>query len=125
MVVDDERLMEEYIAELLRGQGYEYASFNDPGQAIAFFSANAESVGLIISDIRMPSIDGLELARRAVEIKPDISIILLSGYSEKLPQASVMPNVQAVFEKPLLKTDLMQAVASVMNKCRSQGSSTH
>lgn len=121
LVVDDEEMMEEYIQDLLRERGYEHASFMDPVKALEFFSKNADRVELVISDIRMPGIDGLELAKRAVEIKADVPIILLSGYSEKLPEAASLPNVRAVLEKPLLKTDLVQAVESVMTGCRPDG----
>lgn len=121
LVVDDEKMMEEFIEELLQSRGYEHVSFTDPAEAIRFLARNADRIDLMISDIRMPVIDGIELAKKAVEIKNDIPIILLSGYSEKLPQAATIPNVRAVLEKPLLKTDLIQAVESIIKGCLPKG----
>jgi CheY-like chemotaxis protein len=120
VVVDDEKMMEEYIEELLQKRGYEHKSFDDPAKALDYFAENAESVDLIISDIKMPHIDGLELTRRAADIKNHVPVILLSGYSERLPEAATMENVRAVLEKPLLKTDLLQAVEGALTGCRPE-----
>ncbi len=111
-------MVEEYIEELLKAEGYEHASFTDPVEAIRYLAQNADRIDLLISDIRMPVVDGFELAKKAVEIKGGIGIILLSGYSEKLPQAATLPNVRAVLDKPLLKTDLIQAVKSAIGGCK-------
>ena len=121
LVVDDEEAMEKYIQELLKQHDFEHTSFNDPVEALSFFEENFERVELIVSDIKMPGIDGVELARRAASIKPEIAVILLSGYNEVLPGAAVLPNVRAVLDKPLVRTDLIQAVGDILRNCR-QGS---
>lgn len=119
LVVDDEQMMEEYIEELLQRYGYEHQSFTSPAEALEFFSVHRDEVDLIISDIKMPAIDGFELTRKAALMRPDIPVILLSGYSETLPDAATLPNVRALLEKPLLKTDLLQAVEGVLKTCRT------
>jgi two-component SAPR family response regulator len=98
LVVDDERQVCEYIQAVLRRRGYKMASFQEPIQALEFLSANAEEVDLIVSDIVMPGIDGIELAKRAAHIRGDIPIILLSGYSKRLVDAASGPNVKVVLE---------------------------
>lgn len=117
LVVDDEEQIEGYIQELLQRQGYEQVSFVDPEKALEFFRQNAQRIGLIISDIRMPGIDGVELTRRAAQVKKDIQVILLSGYTDKLVDAASLPNVRACLEKPVLKTDLIQTVEGVIDGC--------
>ncbi len=113
LVVDDEAEFVEYVETLLRRQGYGHTSFSDSRRALEFFSTHSESVDIIVSDIRMPGIDGIELARRAARIKKDISIILVSGYSEKLVEGSSLPNVKALLDKPVTKADLLKAIESV------------
>jgi CheY-like chemotaxis protein len=117
VVVDDEKQVEEYIQAVLGRLGYDQVSFYDPEKAIEYLSQNAGRVDLIVSDILMPGIDGLELARKAAEIKPDVPVILLSGYSEKLPDAIALSNVKSVLHKPVLKTDLVQTVENAVKGC--------
>ncbi len=114
LVVDDEGLVIEYIEHLLKGRGYELASFTDPVKALGFFSENFNRIDLIISDVKMPELSGPELAKEAIRLKPGISIILLSAYSETLPEVVSMENVKGVLEKPLMKTDLLQVVEGVL-----------
>ncbi len=120
VVVDDEETMADYIEELLGNYGYEHHSFIDPAKALEFFARNAERVDLIISDVKMPDIDGAALVQRAVRIRSDIPVILLSGYSETLPEVAAVSNVRAVLEKPLVKTDLLQAIEAVISSCRRE-----
>ncbi len=117
VVVDDEVQVEEYVQLVLRRRGYETASFDDPSLALEFVFANSENIDLVVSDIAMPQIDGFELARRVREISEDIVVVLLSGYSEKLIDAASLPNVKAVLDKPVLKTDLVQAVEGAIQSC--------
>jgi len=110
MVVDDEEQIDEYIQEVLRKRGYSSASFRDPLRALDYFIENAEKVDLVVSDIVMPEMDGIQLARRVAEIRENIPIILLSGYSDRLVDGLSLPNVKALLDKPVLKIDLVQAV---------------
>jgi CheY-like chemotaxis protein len=119
VVVDDEETMADYVEELLGSYGYEHHSFIDPAKALEFFSRNADRVDLIISDVKMPGIDGAALVRRAAQVRADIPAILLSGFSETLPEVASISNVKAVLEKPLVKTDLLQAVRDVLSGCRA------
>jgi DNA-binding NtrC family response regulator len=114
MVVDDEEMLAEYVQALLERNGYTTKSFMDPKKAIEFFAANTKRVSLIISDIKMPGMSGTELAKKATEIKPDVPIILISAYSELLPEAVSATNVRVFLEKPLMKTDLLQAIESLI-----------
>ena len=114
VVVDDEELIGDYIQELLQGRGYDTVSFTDPIKALEFLSKNRERVDLIVSDIVMPTVDGMELAKEAVKISEEIAIIFLSGYFERLIGAAPLPNVWAVLAKPVLKTDLLQTVELVI-----------
>lgn len=114
MVVDDEEMLVEYVQAVLERKGYSTKSFMDPEKAIEFFAANTAQVKLIVTDIKMPKMSGAELAKKATEIKPDVPIILISAYSELLPEAGSATNVRVFLEKPLMKTDLLQAIESLI-----------
>ncbi len=64
LVVDDEEEIEEYVREVLRRRGYSSSSFRDPLRALDYFIENAEKVDLVVSDIVMPEMDGIQLAQR-------------------------------------------------------------
>jgi two-component system cell cycle response regulator CpdR len=117
LVVDDEEQVEEYIREVLTQRGYNSTSFCDPLQALDYFIENADNVDLVVSDIVMPEIDGIQLAQRVAEIRQDTPIILLSGYSDKLVDGASLPNVKALLDKPVLRTDLVQTVEGVISTC--------
>ncbi len=114
MIVDDEDGFRSYLDEVLRRQGYDTTTFGEPLKALDYLMNNAEHIDLILTDIAMVDMDGLELARRAARIRGKTPIILLSGYSERLVDGAALPNVRAVLDKPLLRTDLMQAIESVI-----------
>ena len=117
IVVDDEKEVEECLQTVLGRLGYDDVSFYDPLKAIEYLRDSDGSIDLILSDIAMPGIDGIEPARRAGEIKPDVPVILLSGYSERFPEAAALPNVKGVLHKPVLRADLAEAVENVIKGC--------
>ncbi len=114
LVVDDEDVFRSYLDEVLRRQGYDTATFGEPLKALDYFTKNAEHVDLILTDIAMLDIDGIELARRAGRIRGETPVILLSAYSERLVNGATLRNVKAVLDKPLLRTDLIQAIESII-----------
>ncbi len=114
LIVDDDEVLRSYLDEVLRRQGYDTVPFGDPLKALDYFKKNAELVDLILTDIVMLDMDGIELAKRAGRITRETPVILLSAYSERLLDGAALPNVRAVLDKPLLKTDLMHAIESVI-----------
>lgn len=120
LVVDDEKEFEEYIETLLQRRGYDHVSFVNSCQALDFVKNHREEVDIIISDIKMPGIDGIDLARKAADIKKDIAIILVSGYSDELAKSETIPNVKTVLDKPVRKADLLTAVETEIKSCRKR-----
>lgn len=121
LVVDDEESVEAYIHELLERHDYDHVSFDNGEEALDFLSKHADSVDLILSDINMPRMDGIKLAAKAAQIKPDIPIILISGYSDKLWEGMTVPNVKAVLDKPVLKIDLVQTIETIIGNKKRRG----
>ena len=121
LVVDDEELIEVYIHELLERYDYDHVSFDNGEEALDFFSKHTDSVDLILSDIKMPRMDGIELAAKAAQIKPNIPVILISGYSDKLWEGMTAPNVKAVLDKPVLGIELVQTIETVLGNAKRRG----
>jgi DNA-binding NtrC family response regulator len=78
LVVDDEELYRRSLARILARVGHEISEARDAAEALAI--AAAQPVDLVLADIRMPGINGLELVRQLHEIHPDLPCIIVTGF---------------------------------------------
>ncbi|MFP4484380.1 MAG: response regulator [Spirochaetaceae bacterium] len=79
--VDDDELVLKAISRLFQFQPYQAVTFREPGRALDYLRENA--VQVLVSDLRMPEMDGLELLRRAQEARPEVVRVVLSAYSDR------------------------------------------
>ncbi len=79
LIVDDEQSMLDFLTLMLQKEGYDIITANSGSKAKGIIKK--EAIDLIISDIRMPGIDGIELLRITKEINPDIIVILITAYA--------------------------------------------
>jgi CheY-like chemotaxis protein len=116
MIVDDQRplvaLAEETLAEL----GYEPVGFDSSVAALEAFSADPQRFDLVLTDERMPELTGIELARQIRQLRPDISILLMSGYSDtQLSDRAQAVGIIDVLRKPLARRDIAEPVARALH----------
>ncbi|MGE0119437.1 MAG: two-component system VirA-like sensor kinase [Dongiaceae bacterium] len=109
LLVDDEgplvRLGEEMVAAL----GYEPVGFDSSARALAAFRADPQRFDLVLADEVMPAMTGTQLAAALHAIRPDLPVILMTGYSG--PSEIPRPDVCEVLRKPLLSADIAGAIA--------------
>lgn len=114
MMVDDEPALAELFSTSLRDAGYEVQSFSDSTLALERFSANPDGFDLVIADITMPNLDGIQLAGKMRAIKA-IPIILYTGFCDKQIQVRAEDvNVNKLLNKPLLPDELVYEVKEVL-----------
>jgi len=115
MIVDDERplvaLAEEIIAEL----GYEPVGFDSSSAALEAFRATPERFDLVLTDESMPGLIGTELAQATRRFRPNIPIILMTGYGgPQITNHAADVGVNEVLRKPLHRRDLAESLARVL-----------
>ena len=115
LFVDDEESLIDLGRDLLERLGYRVETRASPIDAIEAFLADPKKFDLIISDITMPKMTGDEMARQIKAIRPDIPIILCSGFSERIhPKTTEAIGISAVLMKPVLYTELAHTVHRVL-----------
>ena len=80
MIIDDEIDITNLFKEILINAGYQVEDFNDPLKALDECKTNHEKYVLIISDVRMPKMSGIELVKKISEIDNDIKVILMTAF---------------------------------------------
>ena len=115
LVVDDEADLASMTCAMLRALGYEAVSSTHAAMALSILRDDPFAIDLLITDQTMPGMTGDELALGAKAIRPDLPIILCTGYSARLNE-SVAKQVGAValLFKPLSRDDLAEAVAQAL-----------
>jgi PAS domain S-box-containing protein len=115
LVVDDEADLAAMTCAMLRALGYSAVSSTNAAMALSIIRDDPFAVDLLITDQTMPGMTGDELAMGAKAVRPDLPIILCTGYSARLNEAVAKEvGAHALLFKPLSRDDLAQAVAQAL-----------
>ncbi len=121
LFVDDEEGLAIATQFLLNELGYEVSIFTDSAAALATFREQAMSFDLVISDQTMPELTGTELAKELRQIRPDIPIILCTGYSDLIDEAQALEQgIDAFLLKPMDIYVLANTIEQVLARARSE-----
>ena len=122
LIVDDEQRVCQLISNLVdwEGLGFEVAGvMNDGISAYKFIQENM--IDLMITDIRMPGCDGLELIQKSKMLYPDMYIVIISGYSQfDYAQNAIRFGVEDYLLKPIRKKDLMATLKKISEKYKEE-----
>jgi len=115
LLIDDEESILEIEKKMLQRLGYTVTACINSLEAKTCFEKSPDSFDLIITDLSMPQIPGDKLAFELTQIRPDIPVIICTGYSEQESELSRKPNVSASLTKPILKKELACTIRQVLN----------
>lgn len=105
-IVDDDQRVLESLGNLLESAGYSVRLFNS---AEAFLQADViTGIDALISDIRMPGMDGIELQRRMAVMRPKLPVFLITARSD--PDGMPEPKKRGIFRKPVDAAELIGAI---------------
>ena len=116
LVVDDEQSIREYLAEVLRFEGYDCHCFSGSLAALSYLSAQEGPADLVLADISMPDMGGIALLRSVKETHPELPVILVSGlYELALAIDALEAGADDYLKKPVKPTDLVTLVAKYLD----------
>ncbi len=108
LLAEDDESMRLFLAKALSRAGYEVTSFGTGVEA--FERLKEEPFTLLLTDIVMPEMDGIELARRAAEVDPDLKIMFITGFAAVALNAENSTPDAKVLSKPFHLRDLVDEV---------------
>jgi two-component system, cell cycle response regulator CpdR len=113
LLAEDDRSMRKFLTLSLRRAGHEVQDFEDGEGALG--ALEREVFDLLLTDIVMPGIDGIELARRGAELDPAMKIIFITGFAAvALASNTPTPAGSKILSKPFHLKDLVDEVERVM-----------
>jgi len=114
LVVDDEPSMCDYVSQILRGSGYRVTTAISGNQAIALVQLDGPP-DLLLTDLKMPQMEGDELAGRLRQSTPDLKVLYLTGFSQALfATRAVLWEGEAFLEKPCSPQALLEGVSQLL-----------
>jgi YesN/AraC family two-component response regulator len=93
--------------------------FTNPEEALQSFKSNAESYCLLLSDVRMPGLSGIQLARKVKETNPDVKVVLMTAFEIRDNEFSkVFPSTQVdgFIQKPVRIRELTDKILSIIGQ---------
>lgn len=116
LLVDDEEAITEMGQSMLRRLGYQVHAVSDGVQALQVFSKEPSAFDLIITDHTMPRMTGTELAQELINVRPDIPVILCTGYSELVNREIAKDlGIREFIMKPMSRSELADTIRRVLD----------
>jgi DNA-binding response OmpR family regulator len=119
LIVDDEYDIVQVLKLGLQQNGFLVDGFTNPEEALQSFKSNAESYSLLLSDVRMPGLSGMQLARKVKETNPDVKVVLMTAFEIKDNEFSkVFPSTQVdgFIQKPVRIRELTDKILSIIGQ---------
>ena len=121
LVVDDDSDIAHVLKQGLLKNRFLVSAFTSPEEALQNFQSNAESYCLMLSDIRMPEMSGIQLARKVKEINPKVKVVLMTSFEIKDNEFSkVFPSthVDGFVQKPFHLKDLTNKILDIVGESK-------
>jgi putative nucleotidyltransferase with HDIG domain len=117
LVVDDEEPIRNYLSSVLRFEGYDCRTFDASSAALAYLASAEHQADLMLTDIKMPGMTGIELLRSVKQLKPAMPVILVSGlYELALAIEALEYGADDYLKKPVRPRDVLTAVGKYLTR---------
>ena len=123
LVVDDDTDIVQVLKMGLLKNRFLVDAFTNPEEALQSFKSNAESYSLLLSDMRMPALSGIQLARKVKEINPNVKVVLMTAFEIRDEEFSIVfpsSRVDGFLQKPITIRDLINKILSLIGESESR-----
>jgi signal transduction histidine kinase len=121
LLVDDEAHVSSILAEVLGEHGYRVLTAASGDQALGILVQKGDGIDLVITDLKMPGINGFDLAKKIRGVKPSMKVVLISGHiDEELEQERARSSVAAFLPKPFTSQVLTKTIRDVLGRAEAQ-----
>jgi DNA-binding NtrC family response regulator len=123
LIVDDDSDIVQVLKMGLLKNGFLVETFTDPEEALQSFKSDAESYCLVLSDVRMPSISGIQLSKKVKEVNPNVKVVLMTAFEIKDNEFSrVFPSIQVdgFVQKPIGIKELTDKILSLIGDTKNR-----
>ena len=115
LVVDDEEPVRRTARRVLESAGFDVLVASDGVEGVSVFTEHRDDMCAVLLNLTMPSMDGVETFRRLRQLKPDITVILMSGYNEQVAiQRFTGKGLAGFVQKPFTVEDLLKQITKVL-----------
>ena len=117
LYLDDEEPLAFLMKRMLQVLGHEALVFTDPAQAVATFRAAPESFALVLTDLSMPAMNGIDFARRILETRKEAAVAVLTGHAlPKDVEAAREAGLIGVLQKPSTLQQMEEALSELLSR---------
>ncbi|TVP40661.1 putative signal transduction response regulator, reiver domain [Candidatus Nitrosocosmicus arcticus] len=119
MVVEDEKELASLFKAFVEKMGYDAVSFTDPLIALEFFKQSTKEFSLILTDLRMPEMSGIELAAEIRKLNDKIKIILITAFMVDdliLSESYKAAKINEIVQKPVKIAELREIISMVLQE---------
>ncbi len=117
LFVDDEKAVIEIEQDMLERLGYKVTSCSSSLEALKAFRASSDKFDIVITDMQMPNMSGDKLASELTKIRPDIPVLLCTGFSETMSEdKAAAKGIKGFLLKPIVMKDLAQKIREVLDE---------
>jgi DNA-binding NtrC family response regulator len=123
LVVDDESDIVQVIKLGLQKNRFLVSAFTNPEEALQNFQSNSEGYCLMLSDIRMPRMSGIQLAKKVKEINPDVKTVLMTAFEVgdiEFSKGFPSTHVDGFVQKPIGLSDLTNKILSIIGETQEE-----
>jgi CheY-like chemotaxis protein len=115
LLVEDDADVRTLMCEVLQSHAYVVLEANDVGEALAISEHNPATIDVLVTDVVMPRMSGLELAQRLMPARPGLKVLYISGYTDTVGHQRMLEHSASFLQKPFTPAALAAAVRRVLD----------